>query len=199
MGLVYKCCCKPSKKYGSLLFCIPLALVALLLSLLFGAWGAWEIYVGATSSLFPNYSTVSLVVFGSIKCLFALFGLLAVLFRIAAFARMMELVFELMMLVLILELIYQWIVWGLLLGGVPTTVYDLNGQTISISNQKWEPTTNEITYMVLFTVIAVAIVVVGYWIAGLFKSLAKVFSVGGNGWELKNYKKLEETKGSDNV
>jgi len=199
MGLVYKCCCKPSKTYGSLLFCIPLSLVALLLSLFFGGWGAWEIYVGASSSIFPNYATVSLVVFGSIKCLFALFGILAVVFRVSMFARMMELVFELMMLVLIVELLYQWVVWGLLLGGVPITVYSLQGEHVNIPNQKWEPTRGEITYMVLFTVIAFLIVVVGYWIAGMFKSLAKVFSVGGNGWELKNYKKLQETKGSDKV
>jgi len=186
MGLVYKCCCSPRKDYGSFLFCIPLALAVLILSLGMGAWGAWEITVGATSPLFPNYSTVSLLVFGCLKCLFALFGLLGLVFCVSPFMHVVKLVFEILIMIIIIGLIYQWVVWGLLLGGVI-------GED---SPDKWVPTSHEQTYMIVFTVVTVAIVVAGYWVSGVIRSLAAVYSAGGHGWQLKNYKDISNEKTS---
>jgi len=181
MGCLYSCCFKPKDNYGTFLCCLPLALATLILSLVFGFWCVWDIVAGVKSPLFPDFTTVSLVVIGCVCGLFALFGLLALVLRVEGFMGICKCAFSMLIGFIIIAFIYQWVVWGLQLGGVTT-----------VDKQKWKPTDAEIVTMVLTTIITVVIFIAGYWILGLLGSLGKVFGAGGNGWERKNYREVAQ-------
>jgi len=181
MSLVYSCCLKPKTNYGTFLCCLPLAFAAMILAGLFGFWSAWEISYAVTSRLFPNYATVSMLIFGIIKAIFAIFAVVAVITRHACLMNLCKTIFDVLIVICIVSFIYQWVVWGLALGGVTTE-----------NNVPWKPTNEDIANMVIVSIVNVIVVVLGYWVLGLLGSLAKVYGVGGSGCERKNYTEIRE-------
>jgi len=179
MSIIY-CCCQPRNDYATFLCVLPLALSVVLLSLTFAWWGVWEIYSSVTNVFFPNFATVVLLIFGCLRGLAAVFGFLALIMRSATLTRWLKFLIDLFIAIAIFEVIYQWVCWGLLLGGVGTT-----------DNQPWQPNGEAIATMVIVTVMALLMIIFGYWILGLVSSLAKVYEVGGHGWERNNYKEIE--------
>jgi len=73
------------------------------------------------------------------------------------------------------------------------------GGVITPNNEKWEPDGADIATMIIFSSITLLIIIAGYWILGLLGSLQKVYSVGGNGWEGKNYEEISQSNHSSNV
>jgi len=188
MSCIYCCCLAPSKSYKNFLCCFPLATATLLLSILFGLWGSWEIVYSVKNAYFPDYVTVCTLIVGCIHAAFALFGLLAIIFRSPLFMGIVKAIFEFIIALLVVAFIYQWVIWGLMLGGV-----------ITPNNEKWEPDGADIATMIIFSSITLLIIIAGYWILGLLGSLQKVYSVGGNGWEGKNYEEISQSNHSSNV
>lgn len=181
------CCCPPKDDYRNCCCCMPLSLAAIFLTLLIGWWGAWEIAGAVLATSFPDFGTVVHLVVGCLYCLATLLGLLGVCLRNKCMTNFMLHGWNSIIGISIVFFIYSWIVWGLWFGGIGTE-----------NDEKWEPNADEITTMVVTSVFTVTIVGSGWWILGVFKSLAAVFAVGGNGWELKNSQDIrEEENGSD--
>jgi len=182
---IFYCCCKPRNDYATFLCVLPLALALVLLSLTFGWWGTWEIYSAVSSSLFPNFSTVLLLIFGILRGICAVFGILAVILRSAVLTRWVRFFVDLFIFIVIFEFVYQWVCWILLLCGVGTP----DGQPL-------QPNGDLIATMVIVSVFTLIFLICGYWILGLISSLAKIYEVGGNGWERYNYKEIESSSSS---
>jgi len=177
MSCIY-CCCPPKKDYSTFLCCLPLSIAAILLAAVFGFWATWEITYVATSSLFPDYTTISILIFGIIKAIFAVAAVFALILRSSCLMNLCKSIFDGLILVCIIAFIYQWVVWGFALGGVGR------------DGGPWKPHEEDITMMVVVSIINVLVVIFGWWILGLLGSLACVYGAGGNGCERKSYKEL---------
>eukprot|EP00923_Selenidium_pygospionis_P052105 GHVN01090152.1.p1 GENE.GHVN01090152.1~~GHVN01090152.1.p1 ORF type:complete len:191 (-),score=20.93 GHVN01090152.1:149-655(-) len=127
------------------------------------------------SALFPDYGTVATIVISSIECLFCLLGLIGIIFRVSSLVKCLETGFEIVLWCAIFGFIFTWIGW-----------------IVDLTANKWKPQTDEIIWMVTFCISHIIFFIASYWILGLFKSLAKVISVGGSGWERKNYMEVED-------
>jgi len=181
MSIIY-CCCKPRNDYATFLCVLPLALSVVLLSLTFAWWGTWEIYSAVTNVFFPNFSTVILLILGCLRGLCAIFGLVALILKSSVLMGWVRFFVDLFIAIAVFEFIYQWISWGLLLGGVGTT-----------DGNPWKPDGEAIATMVIVSIMTLLLIICGYWILGLISSLAKIYEVGGSGWERYNYKEIESS------
>jgi len=179
MSIIY-CCCPPRNDYATFLCVLPLALSVVLLSLTFAWWGVWEIYAAVTNVYFPNFATVVLLILGILRCLAAIFGFFALIMKSARLTRWVRFMVDLFIVIAIFEVIYLWVSWGLLLGGIGTP-----------DGLPWQPNGEAIATMVIVTMMALLLIIFGYWILSLVSSLAKVYEVGGHGWERNNYKEIE--------
>jgi len=180
MSLIYSCCCKPKDDYSRFFCVLPMAKSLVFVSLFFAWWGAWEIYSAVTYQYFPDFFSVVILIFGILKALFFVLCVVGVILKSAILIKWTRTIFELFIAIAVFELIYYWVCWGLLLGGVGTP----NGKP-------WEPTGEEIATMVVVTVVCILFVIFGYWIVCLLCSLRRVYQVGGSGWERRNYKEIE--------
>jgi len=174
------CCCKPRDDLPRFFCVLPLALSLVFVSLGFAWWATWEIYSAASSPMFPNYSTVIVLIIGCLRALCAVFGLVAVILNSPVLMAWMGTMVNIFVGLAIFQLIYNWIAWGLLFGGVGTP----NGRP-------WEPNGEEIATMVILTLLSILFLICGYFILGLIYSLVRVYEVGGNGWEGHSYKEIE--------
>jgi len=177
---IYSCCCKPRDDLPRFFCFLPLALSLVFVALMFLWWAAWEIYSAVSSPLFANFATVFILIIGCLRALCAVFGIVAVVLKSPVLMKWMATLVDIFVIIAIVQLIFNWISWGLLLGGVGTR----NGRP-------WEPNGEEIASMVIITLLCILFVICGYFIISLCNSLVRVYEVGGNGWEGHNYKDIE--------
>eukprot|EP01068_Selenidium_serpulae_P020687 Selendium_serpulae@DN8993_c0_g1_i1.p1 len=162
-------CCNVKRNYSVFCCCCPLALAALVYSLVAIWMGAWDIYTALIARHFPDFPTVCSLVSG---CIFLFVGIFAIFGIIIRKARCVQLLSCGLSIVLFTTAVLFTIAWVNL---------------IIAFNNGYQPTTEEIVMIVLFTAGDLLFFVSAYYIAGLIASLSAVLAAGGTGWELKDY------------
>jgi len=157
-----------------------MALSAILVALALLWWAAWGIYSSVTYPYFPNFYSIMTLVVACFKALCGLLAIIGVLIKRGRMMHWMIFVIDVLVGICVISFIFQWISWGLALGGVTTP-----------GNVPWQPSGEQIAYMVIDSIMNILTVIGGYYAIGLFQSLEKVLENGGTGWERRNYKELE--------
>jgi len=156
-----------------------MALSVILIALMLLWWATWGIYASVTYPYFPNFSSVVTLVVACFKAFCGLLAIVGVIIKRGQMMKWMAMLTDIIVGICIISFIFQWVTWGLALGGVTTP-----------GHVPWVPNGDQIATMVLDTICNILVVVGGYFVIGLFNSLAKVLENGGNGWERLNYKEL---------
>eukprot|EP01071_Lankesteria_metandrocarpae_P001754 Lankesteria_metandrocarpae@DN1851_c1_g1_i1.p1 len=175
-----------SKNFSRAVCCLPLALVGIVISLVYVVWGSLEI---ATLSIAIQNGTVTAgnviaLIVGILRTIGGLLGVVAVVRQKEGGFGILVMFNKIILIGMIIAFIAQWIDWTVQLIGV-------NG------NSPWHPTTEDIVYMSLFTVLCIAYFILFWWILSVFKSIRFVFKAGGTGWEYKSQKELKEERSRD--
>eukprot|EP01068_Selenidium_serpulae_P003201 Selendium_serpulae@DN2939_c0_g1_i1.p1 len=174
-------CCDTKKDWGVVLCCLPLAFATVLVSLAVIWLGSWDIGLAVSTVFFPSWSTILTVIVGCLKILAGLFGIIGLLIKSYKLVRWLPLGWQLVFISVAVQFVIQWTVW----------ILDLTGVSRSPA---WDPTSEEIVWMSVFTVSCIVLFILNYWINCTLASVAEIIKVGGSGWERLSYEEINEVK-----
>lgn len=179
MGSILCCPCRtiaklfnPSKDYGKVLGCLPLALFGLICSVVLCGWGAWDMYFTVTNPNWADFDLVMALIVACIKAFLGLMGLVAIACRWAPGVACLAFGYKVLTASILFSFIVTWVIW----------IVDLV--------RGFQPEGEQIRYMIVFSVLHLLFLIFSYWILSAFASLHKVLSVGGDGWEVANWKEI---------
>ena len=152
-----------------------------MLAVAFTVWGLYEIISTAVSPTI-GWAEVGTMIMGSFKLVIAAGGFACVIKRWPMGSHLLYVGFNVYLVSTAVQFVTQWLEWLMALAGHTTD-----------DGLPWKPTTEDILYMVGSTVIFVISMLISCcWVFGLLGSLKMVLSVGGTGWEKKNFVEICE-------
>eukprot|EP01070_Trichotokara_eunicae_P000664 Trichotokara_eunicae@DN11203_c0_g1_i1.p1 len=119
------------------------------------------------------------MILGILRIMFGLLGIASVLMQWKMGCVALTVGLRCFVTSMVLTLIIRWIEWGLRMGGVGR-------------DDKWKPTTENIIFMVLFTLAYIIFLCIVWFLFSMVKSLMAVFDAGGSGWEKMNRHQVKD-------
>lgn len=168
--------CSPKKTFSRMCCCLPLSLFGLIVSVILIICGVTEVIAAPRSSSWPDFSSISSLIVGLIEIAAGCCGFAACVCRWSGGATCFVWTFQIVMISKVLSLIIVIV------------------RLIIALAQKKKQSNEEIAGSIYSCIVSILIIVAYWWITCCFASLQKVLSVGGTGWEYKNYKDIVKEK-----
>eukprot|EP01053_Blabericola_migrator_P011049 Blabericola_migrator_1__11048@NODE_642_length_7106_cov_1724_731212_g82_i1_p4_GENE_NODE_642_length_7106_cov_1724_731212_g82_i1NODE_642_length_7106_cov_1724_731212_g82_i1_p4_ORF_typecomplete_len187_score18_41AspAl_Ex/PF06826_12/0_0097DUF4190/PF13828_6/6_5e02DUF4190/PF13828_6/0_061WTF/PF03303_13/0_23WTF/PF03303_13/1_6e03MARVEL/PF01284_23/12MARVEL/PF01284_23/0_34DUF373/PF04123_13/4_9Asp4/PF16996_5/1_9e03Asp4/PF16996_5/0_87DHHC/PF01529_20/81DHHC/PF01529_20/4_9DUF1129/PF06570_11/1_2DUF267/PF03268_14/0 len=174
-------CCKPKTEFAHVFGCLPLALGSLIIGLVIGAYTAYQLYTIITHNNFPNsMGSAEWITFAmqAIIGLLIFIGLISIPAKWAKGVNLLAMGFKFILMATVVTVITSWVSAIMSIYGV--------GQ-----EERKNPTKEDYIYLGILTGYAVLLFAISWWVASAFASLGRVLTVGGSGWEGKNWKEIK--------